>query len=145
MSSINNNTTQSNAVLETTTRVYYEHYMTATPSFDLYPGLSRRLGNGYVHRPSRPSRPLKKQQTNFFSVHMNTTLRRSNPTASATTATNRMDDPFWQPQPQPLPQEAPSWDLYPSVLRNVSMSTLVSYLYQYLHTKHRLKTMEQTK
>lgn len=102
--STNNNAT----VLETTPRVYYEHYMTATPSYDLYPGLSRRLGNGYIHRPTRPKRPQKRQQTNFISM---------NPVSKRAT---HNDDPLWQPQPQPLQQETPSWDLYPSVLRNVS-------------------------
>lgn len=93
---------------ETTPRVYYEHYM--TPSYDLYPSLSRQVGNGYIHRPTRPQ---KQQQTNFMS--MNVVSRR----------TNRMDDPLWQPQPQPLQQEAPSWDLYPSVLRHVSYNTFI--------------------
>ncbi|GAA5795074.1 hypothetical protein HPULCUR_000425 [Helicostylum pulchrum] len=94
--------------LETTPRVYYEHYMTATPSYDLYPSLSRRLGNGYIHRPTRPVQ--KQQQTNFIS--MNIVARRTH---------NTTDDPLWQPQPQPQlqQQETPSWDLYPSVLRNV--------------------------
>ncbi|KAI9358186.1 hypothetical protein BD770DRAFT_388044 [Pilaira anomala] len=95
--------------LETTPRVYYEHYMTAAPSYDLYPSLSRRLGNGYIHRPTRPVK--KQQQTNFIS--MNIVSRRIH---------NTNDDPLWQPQPQPpqqQQQETPSWDLYPSVLRNV--------------------------
>lgn len=111
--------TNNNTVLETTPRVYYEHYMTATPSYDLYPGLSRRLGNGYIHRPTRPTRPQKRQQTNFIS--MNAVPKRTTP--------NNNDDPLWQPQPTPQPlqqQETPSWDLYPSVLRNVS--NIVLYL-----------------
>ncbi|KAI8087516.1 hypothetical protein BDF21DRAFT_414571 [Thamnidium elegans] len=103
--------------LETTPRVYYEHYMTATPSYDLYPSLSRRLGNGYIHRPTRP---VQKQQTNFIS--MNIVARRTH---------NTTDDPLWQPQPQPLQplQETPSWDLYPSVLRNVSFCISIFFLY----------------
>lgn len=93
--------------LETTPRVYYEHYMTATPSYDLYPGLSRRLGNGYVHRPviTRPKK--KQQQTNFIFMHTSSSVRRY----------NQDEDPLFQPQQQ---QETPSWDLYPSILRNVS-------------------------
>ncbi|KAG2214358.1 uncharacterized protein EV154DRAFT_2752 [Mucor mucedo] len=105
---------------ETTPRVYYEHYM--TPSYDLYPSLSRQVGNGYIHRPTRPQ---KQQQTNFMS--MNVVSRR----------TNRMDDPLWQPQPQPLQQETPSWDLYPSVLRHVEN-------FGTDQMRQRLRTMEST-
>jgi hypothetical protein len=92
--------------LETTPRVYYEHYMTATPSYDLYPGLSRRLGNGYVHRPviTRPNK--KQQQTNFIFTHTPSSVRRY----------NQDEDPLFQP----VQQETPSWDLYPAILRNVS-------------------------
>lgn len=96
---------------ETTPRVYYENYM--TPSYDLYPSLSRQVGNGYIYRPTRPQ---KQPQTNFMS--MNVVSRR----------TNNNDDPLWQPQPQPLQQETPSWDLYPSVLRHVSF-----YIYLICH------------
>ncbi|KAG2203696.1 hypothetical protein INT46_001726 [Mucor plumbeus] len=104
------NTPETTIQLETTPRVYYEHYMTAQPSYDLYPSLSRRLGNGYVPRPIR--RPKKQQQqTNFISIH-GTTSRRSY---------NVDQDPLWQPTIPQIQQETPSWDLYPAILRNASI------------------------
>ncbi|KAI8344001.1 hypothetical protein BC941DRAFT_407507 [Chlamydoabsidia padenii] len=90
--------------LETTPRTYYRDYVTATPNYDLYPGLSRRLGNGYVHRPSPPVRRQPKD-TNF--INMN--LHRS--------ALETVSDQQFISHGQ---DNHPSWDLYPSILRNVS-------------------------
>lgn len=116
-------TTSSNTtkkeILETTPRVYYEHYMMETPNYDLYPGLSRRLGNGYIHKPIRPTRPKKQQQTNFISI-TNTSKR---------IYYNINNDPLWQPhiqqqeeqvQQQGEQENLPAWDLYPAILRSVS-------------------------
>jgi hypothetical protein len=103
--------TKTTIQLETTPRVYYEHYMSVTPSYDLYPSLCRRLGNGYVHRPPRPARSIK-QQTNF--ICMNSTSSRH--------LYDETQDPLWRPIP-PAQQEnaTPPWDLYPAILRNVSI------------------------
>lgn len=101
---------KTNIQLETTPRVYYEHY---TPSYDLYPSLCRRLGNGYVHRPSNPTKRSKKQQqTNFICMNSTSSRRLYDET----------QDPLWRPIPQPQQENVntPSWDLYPSILRNVS-------------------------
>jgi hypothetical protein len=121
MSSMNNTQILQQTQLETTPRVYYEHYTLATPNYDLYPSLSRRLGNGYIHKPIRPIRPKKQLQTNFISINnsANSINRRTY---------NNNDDPLWQPHlqhhqqqvVQQEEQENPGWDLYPAILRNVS-------------------------
>ncbi|CAO3655508.1 unnamed protein product [Mucor fragilis] len=122
--STNPSSQQTTTQLETTPRVYYEHYMTAQPNYDLYPSLSRRLGNGYVHRPIR--RPQKQQQTNFISIH-----------GTASRSSYDVDqDPLWQPIPQ-RQQETPSWDLYPAILRNVEN-------YGTDQMRQRLRAMEAT-
>ncbi|CAO3650399.1 unnamed protein product [Cunninghamella blakesleeana] len=79
--------------LETTPRTYYEKYVRVTPNYDLYPSLSRRLGNGYVYQPKPPTRRHTKR-TNFISMNI---------------YSNHV-------QPQ---DNNSSWDLYPSILRNV--------------------------
>ncbi|KAI8373780.1 hypothetical protein BD560DRAFT_394367 [Blakeslea trispora] len=87
----NNNTVH----LETTPRLYHENYMKTMPNYDLYPALSRRLGNGYVHQPVRLKSSSKKQ--NHF-LCMNTHSRRI--------------------QHHREQETTPSWDLYPAMLRN---------------------------
>ncbi|KAG0168281.1 hypothetical protein DFQ29_010211 [Apophysomyces sp. BC1021] len=94
--------------METTLQSYYRDYMAVMPSYDLYPGLSRRLGNGYVPRQPPVTRH-DDRQINFLSI-----------------APRQEDEFLWhidipQPQPQPHRNEntTPSWDLYPSILRNV--------------------------
>ncbi|KAI9300127.1 hypothetical protein BJ944DRAFT_273469 [Cunninghamella echinulata] len=81
--------------LETTPRTYYEKYVMVTPSYDLYPSLNRRLSNGYVHQPTPPVRRQTKK-TNFISMNI------------YSSSSHRVQ-----------PQDNPSWDLYPSILRNV--------------------------
>ncbi|KAI8390950.1 uncharacterized protein BYT42DRAFT_554989 [Radiomyces spectabilis] len=104
--------------LETTPRAYYTHYMSAVPSYDLYPALSRRLGNGYVHRPIRPVR-TKDRQMNFAAMNI-AGSRRERHFALAEINWQQLTQ---QHQRQMIQQEAqdvtPPWDLYPSVLRNV--------------------------
>jgi hypothetical protein len=89
MSSMNNTQILQQTQLGTTPRVYYEHYMLATHNYDLYPSLSRRLGNGYIHKPIRPTGPKKQQQINFISIN--------NSTNSINRRTyNNNDDPLWR-------------------------------------------------
>ncbi|KAI9484089.1 MAG: hypothetical protein EXX96DRAFT_477892 [Benjaminiella poitrasii] len=109
-----NTSTKKAVKLETTPRVYYEHYMTAPPSYDLYPSLSRRLNNGYIYQPIQ--KPKKQQQTNF--IVLNT---------SRSTSSLVNNDPLWQATFQQQEQD-PSWDLYPSILRNVSFELPFSFL-----------------
>ncbi|KAI8085830.1 uncharacterized protein B0P05DRAFT_24397 [Gilbertella persicaria] len=100
--------------LETTPRAYYEYYMTAAPSYDLYPGLSRRLVNGHVHRPTRPKRQPKRQ-AHFLNINNTMHLRRNY---------NEQEDPLWQPQQQQQGDMTPPWDLYPAILRRVCVYVL---------------------
>ncbi|CAO3588055.1 unnamed protein product [Absidia cylindrospora] len=106
--------------LETTPRTYYKDYVTATPNYDLYPGLSRRLGNGYVHQPSPPVRRQPKE-TNFISMNLHHPLssnRRTNPTTMADS--NSMSVSHQQLiSASHVQANHPSWDLYPSILRSV--------------------------
>ncbi|ORZ00852.1 hypothetical protein BCR43DRAFT_485911 [Syncephalastrum racemosum] len=107
---------------ETTPRVYQQHYTNHQPSYDLYPGMSRRLGNGYVPRPSPPPAPPAKRQVNFAKMNMVHHKPRN--------SDNGGDASMWY-NPHPvldlfprLPEEededeTPVWDLYPLVLRNV--------------------------
>ncbi|ORX42178.1 hypothetical protein DM01DRAFT_1411862 [Hesseltinella vesiculosa] len=78
--------------LETNPRTYYQYYKTAPPSYDLYPSLSRRLGNGYEHQPSPPVR-RHPRTANIFTMNVC--------------------------PPNPSSHELPAWDLYPSILRSV--------------------------
>lgn len=89
--------------LETTPRVYYQSYITSDPCYDLYPSLSRRLGNGYIQlqRPTHSSDDI-----DFTTIHI--------PYAKRLALT---EDPFWQTQ-----EEEGQWDLYPSILRSVSIT-----------------------
>ncbi|OBZ83636.1 hypothetical protein A0J61_08314 [Choanephora cucurbitarum] len=80
--------------LETTPRVYYENYTKTMPSYDLYPALSRRLGNGYVHQPVRP-KTLSKKQNHFLC-----------------TSPRRIQHREQQQNTQP------PWDLYPAMMRS---------------------------
>ena len=91
--------------LETTPRVYYENYMKTMPSYDLYPALSRRLGNGYVHQPVRPKN-LSKKQNHFLCIN--------------TTNSRRIQhDPLQLPHREQQQDATPPWDLYPAMLRSV--------------------------
>ncbi|KAI7903518.1 uncharacterized protein BX663DRAFT_506730 [Cokeromyces recurvatus] len=94
-------TTKKATQLEITPRVYYEYYMTTKPSYDLYPSLSRRLNNGYVHQPIKSP----KKQTDFIVLKASSVHREI------------MNDPLWQATQQ---EQNPSWDLYPAILRNVT-------------------------
>ncbi|KAI8971046.1 hypothetical protein BDB01DRAFT_854984 [Pilobolus umbonatus] len=100
----NNDPNTNNKHLEITPRMYYEHYMPAPPNYDLYPSLSRRLNNGYIHTPSRATQP---KQINFISIH-----------SSRQSPSFNNNDHYWQPQPHPQ-ETAPSWDLYPAIFRRV--------------------------
>lgn len=105
--------------LETTPRTYYKDYVTATPNYDLYPGLSRRLGNGYVHRPSPPVRRQPKD-TNFITMNLHpasNTRSISIPTSETSHSMTVSD----QQLISHAQDSHPSWDLYPSILRNVSI------------------------
>lgn len=113
-----NNHNNSFVHFEITPRTYYEHYSEAAPSYDLYPALSRRLGNGYVHRPSL-KRHDRLKQLDFAAMNLRT-FHRPHP----------MLDHFAQlPEEAPNPNEhrdqvdsVPPWDLYPLLLRNVSIT-----------------------
>ncbi|CEP17445.1 hypothetical protein [Parasitella parasitica] len=96
---------QKTVQLETTPRVYYAHY-TAQPQYDLYPGLSRRVMNGFV--PQRVEQK-KRQQTDFLQMNITTSRRSYNPN----------DDPFWRPVQRQ--REDANWDLYPRLRRNASI------------------------
>ncbi|SAM05091.1 hypothetical protein [Absidia glauca] len=106
--------------LETTPKAYYKDYVTATPNYDLYPGLSRRLGNGYVHRPSPPVRRQPKD-TNFITMNLHPASNSRSisvpmATASETAHSMTVSDQQLISHAQ---DSHPSWDLYPSILRNV--------------------------
>ncbi|KAI9488409.1 hypothetical protein BDB00DRAFT_848306 [Zychaea mexicana] len=122
-----NNSNNNFVHFETTPREYYDHCTTATPSYDLYPSLSRRLVNGYVQRPvPRKCSQRCDRQINFATMNM---IQREQ--ASSTSSTwyhpHPMLDLFARlPAEQEEEQhehiqddEIPTWDLYPLVLRNV--------------------------
>ncbi|ORZ20402.1 hypothetical protein BCR42DRAFT_408689 [Absidia repens] len=107
--------------LETTPKTYYKNYVTESPNYDLYPALSRRLGNGYVHQPSPPVRRQPKN-TNFFSMgHLQptTTIDRSNSTTMENSSIVTVSNQQFISTPSHVKDNQSSWDLYPSVLRNV--------------------------
>ncbi|CAO3592529.1 unnamed protein product [Absidia cylindrospora] len=109
------------AHLETTPKTYYKNYVADTPNYDLYPALSRRLGNGYVHQPSRPVHRQPKD-INFFSLsHLQPTtiIARSNSTTMENSNAMTVSDQQLISASSHVKDNHPSWDLYPSVLRNV--------------------------
>jgi hypothetical protein len=78
--------------------------MAAVPSYDLYPNLSRRQAN-FVQRPTRAN----KQQRDFLAMNLVSSRQRW----------SNEEDPFWVEQPN---EETPPWDLYPAILRRVSIT-----------------------
>lgn len=121
---------------ETTPRAYYDHCTTATPNYDLYPSLSRRMGNGYVHRPSKPPMThAQDRQVNFASMNiihrgerrtwysphplldLFSRLPASEHEDDRTTVLGQNDD-----------THLPPWDLYPLLLRNVNSHPMIVLL-----------------
>ncbi|KAL0091344.1 hypothetical protein J3Q64DRAFT_1709448 [Phycomyces blakesleeanus] len=103
---------RSNVHFETTPHAYYEHYSIAAPNYDLYPSLSRRLGNGHTHQPTKP--PRREAQMDFAAMNVMT-----NETFGY--EQNRQPHPYVPPfQPAPVVEQQFDWDLYPLIRRNVS-------------------------
>ncbi|PHZ10219.1 uncharacterized protein RHIMIDRAFT_293614 [Rhizopus microsporus ATCC 52813] len=91
-----------NIQLETTPRVYYQHYITQDICYDLYPSLSRQLSNGY-HIRTDPTTNTKNIDFTLMNI----------PFARRIAFTY---DPFWD---LPTERQDDQWDLYPAILRNV--------------------------
>ncbi|KAI8891374.1 hypothetical protein K501DRAFT_235417 [Backusella circina FSU 941] len=98
--------------LETTPRVYYEHYISATPDYDLYPSLSRY--HSQIPAQSRPTRPNSRPKTDFIAMHFV-------PCRQQQRWQGEDNDPFWEPEQEAptISRATPAWDLYPAILRQV--------------------------
>jgi hypothetical protein len=81
------------------------------------------LGNGYVHRPSPPVRRQPKD-TNFITMNFHPASNsRSTSVPMATASETAHSMTVSDQQLISHAQDShPSWDLYPSILRNVSIN-----------------------
>ena len=132
----NSNNNNNNFVhFETTPREYYDHCRTATPNYDLYPSLSRRLVNGYHSRPppARKCSRRRDRQINFATMNM---IQRERATSNTWYHPHPMFDLFarlppdneQEQQHNDDDQSIPQWDLYPLVFRNVSLIVYLTSL-----------------
>jgi hypothetical protein len=98
--------------LETTPRVYYEHYIAATPDYDLYPSLGRYQSQ--TPTQCRPKRPNSRPKVDFLAMDFVPCRQQR--------WQGEDNDPFWEPEQEAstASRGTPAWDLYPAILRRVS-------------------------
>ncbi|CAO3689372.1 unnamed protein product [Umbelopsis ramanniana] len=102
--------------IEITRTIYHKHFMQSQPNYDFYPSLSRRMSNGYEHRPT----PIVRPTTDSFNFAMAAAPRFSGVNATPQPVDAAADEqaplPFSRALNAPPRQD---WDCYPMVLRNV--------------------------
>jgi hypothetical protein len=115
--------------IEISHNTYHRYFMQPQPNYDLYPSLSRRMSNGYEHRPqpiARRSDPFNfatavAKSSRFSGV--NTTPQPVEQADAAVAADHQA--------PLPLSRNTTArqdWDCYPMVLRNVSTMTPMTFV-----------------
>ncbi|KAG2174605.1 hypothetical protein INT44_006869 [Umbelopsis vinacea] len=102
--------------IEITRTIYHKHFMQSQPNYDFYPSLSRRMSNGYEHRPT----PIARPATDSFNFAMAASPQYSGVNATPQPVDAAVDEQATLPFSRSA-NESPhqDWDCYPMVLRNV--------------------------